>query len=103
MKAVVKTGGKQYIVSEGDKISVEKLPGVAGDKVLLDDVLLVSDDKKVSVGTPTVEGAKVEAEIEHQTKASKVTTIKFKSKTRYRRKIGHQQKLTELVIKKITA
>lgn len=103
MKAVVKTGGKQYLVEEGGKLTVEKLAGKAGDKVTLEDVLLVSDGKKVSVGAPKVEGAKVEATIEKQKRADKVTTVKFKSKTRYRRKIGHRQEQTDLVIDKISA
>ena len=101
MKAVVKTGGKQYLVAEGDKISVEKLEGKAGDKVVLSEVLLVSDDKKVAVGTPLVAGAAVEATIEKQGRAKKIDVVKFKSKTRYRRKIGHRQSFTELVISKI--
>lgn len=103
MKAVVKTGGKQYLVEKGDKLTVEKLAGKAGDKVTLEDVLLVSDGKKVSIGAPKVEGAKVEAIIEKQSRAAKVNTVKFKSKTRYRRKIGHRQQQTELVVEKITA
>jgi large subunit ribosomal protein L21 len=103
MKAVVKTGGKQYLVEEGSNLTVEKLAGKTGDKVILEDVLMVSDGKKVSVGAPKVEGAKVEAIIEAQKRADKVTTVKFKSKTRYRRKIGHRQQQTELKIEKITA
>lgn len=103
MKAVVKTGGKQYLVTEGDKISVEKLEGKAGDKIVLSEVLLVSDDKKVSVGDPLVAGAAVEATIEKQGRAKKIDVVKFKSKTRYRRKIGHRQPFTELVIGKINA
>ncbi len=98
--AVIKTGGKQYRVSEGDVIAIEKLNGVAGDKVSFEEVLLVSD-KEVKLGQPLVEKAVVEAVIVDQTKGEKINGFKYKAKARYRRRWGHRQKLTEVEIKKI--
>ena len=94
--AVIKTGGKQYVVEEGKTLLVEKLssatlPLKAGDKVTFNDVLLVDDGKKTTLGTPTVSGATVTGELVDEKKGKKLTIIKFKSKTRYRRKRGHRQ------------
>mgnify|MGYP001597034601 CR=1 FL=1 len=99
MLAVIKTGGKQYIVKENDKLKVEKLEGNVGDILKLDEVLL-ADEK---VGTPLVAGAYVEAEILNQGKAKKIRVVKFKSKVRYLRTRGHRQLFTEIQIKKISA
>lgn len=99
--AIVRTGGKQYRVREGDSITVEKLPGDEGDAVELNDVLLVSKDARVTVGQPTVEGAKVLAEVARQGKADKITVLKYKPKTRYHVKSGHRQQVTRLSIKRI--
>jgi len=102
--AVIKTGGKQYKVSEGDVIAVEKLPvKKAKDKVVFDEVLLISDGKdKVKVGTPKVAKAKVEATvIEPAAKTKKVTGVKFKAKKRQKKVIGHRQQLTKVKIGKI--
>jgi len=102
--AVIKTGGKQYQVSEGDVIKVEKLGETkAKAKVIFDDVLLVAEgEDKVTVGTPKIAGAKVEAVvIRPEVKARKVSGIKFKAKKRYRRTLGHRQRYTEVEIKKI--
>ena len=99
--AIIETGGKQYRVQPGKSISVEKIGGEAGSTVELDRVLLVSEDDKLSVGTPTVEGAKVVAEVTEQGRAKKIIILKYKSKTRYRVKTGHRQSLTKLAIKEI--
>lgn len=99
MLAVIKTGGKQYIVTPGQKLKVEKLEGEEGKAVDFGEVLLVeSDDKKVLVGQPIVEGAKVAAKIVAQTKGPKVIAYKYKAKKRYHRKKGHRQQLTEVEI-----
>lgn len=99
MLAVIKTGGKQYIVSPGQKLKVEKLEGDEGAAINFGEVLLVeSDDKKVLVGQPIVEGAKVAAKIIAQTKGQKVIAYKYKAKKRYHRKKGHRQQLTEVEI-----
>jgi len=101
-KAVIKTGGKQYLVTEKDKIKVEKLSGAEGDKVNFSEVLLVSDnDKEVKVGKPTVSGAKVSGKILRQGRAKKISVVKYKPKTRYKRVIGHKQNFTEVEIEKI--
>ena len=102
MDAVIKTGGKQYVVSEGDVISVEKLDGAVDTKIVFDEVLLTGDDKDIALGTPTVKGAKVEAKIVDQTRAKKVWGMKYKAKKRYRLKFGHKQPLTMVEIVKIS-
>ncbi|HRY60404.1 MAG TPA: 50S ribosomal protein L21 [Patescibacteria group bacterium] len=98
MFAVIKTGGKQYIVKEGDILDVEKIEGEDGSKLNLDNVLLISDGKDIKIGTPTVEGAKIEAEIVKQFKDKKVVIQKFKRKTGYRRRTGHRQMKTKVKI-----
>ena len=102
MYAIIATGGKQYKVSEGDKIRVEKLGVEAGEKVVFDQVLLVGGDK-TTVGAPTVDGASVEAEVVANAKAKKVIVYKYKRKTGYHNKNGHRQQYTEVEIKKINA
>lgn len=102
MYAVIATGGKQYKVSEGDVIRVEKLGVEAGEKYVFDQVLLVSDSD-VKIGNPTVEGAKVEATVMNEGKAKKVIVYKYKRKTGYHKKNGHRQQYTELKIDKINA
>lgn len=99
--AIIETGGKQYRVQPGKSISVEKIEGEAGSTVELDRVLLVSEDDKLSVGMPTVEGAKVVAEVTEQGRGKKIIILKYKAKTRYRVKTGHRQWLTKLAIKEI--
>lgn len=98
--AVIKTGGKQYKVSKGDKLKVEKLLGEVGDKIEFDQVLLVSDEKgdKLTIGQPTVKDKTVSATIIAQERAPKVTVIKYKRKTRYRKKQGHRQPYTQVEI-----
>lgn len=102
MYAVIKTGGKQYRVSEGDRIRVEKLPGAVGDNVDLPEVLMLGGDK-VSIGTPLVAGAKVAAEIVGQGRGKKVIVFKIKRRKSYRRKAGHRQPYTELKVTGINA
>ena len=103
MYAVIETGGKQYRVQEGDVISVEKLSAEAGDKVTLDKVLLLNDDKAVKIGAPYVEGAKVEATVVGNGKGDKVIIFKYKAKKDYRKKQGHRQPYTMLTIDAISA
>lgn len=102
MYAVIHSGGKQYRVSEGDTIRVEKLTGDVGTRVDFDEVLMVGGDK-VAVGTPYVGGAKVKAEIVGQDRARKLIVFKMRRRKGYRRKQGHRQPYTELKITGIQA
>ena len=102
MYAIIATGGKQYKVSEGDTIRVEKLGAEAGSKFTFDQVLLISGDD-VKVGEPTVDGASVEATVVGDGKAKKVIVYKYKRKTGYHKKNGHRQTFTEVKIDKINA
>ncbi|MBW2648484.1 MAG: 50S ribosomal protein L21 [Deltaproteobacteria bacterium] len=101
MYAVIKTGGKQYKVSEGEVLNFEKIEGDKGDTVSFDEVLLVSKDEDVQVGTPFVEGAKVVGEIISQIRGPKITVFKMKRRKGYSKKTGHRQDLTSLKIKEI--
>ena len=101
MLAVIKTGGKQYKVKEGDKIKIEKIKEEEGKKVTFSDVLFVGDEKDVKIGTPVVEGAKVEGKVVAQKKDKKVWGIKHKAKKRYKVKFGHRQQVTEVEITKV--
>ncbi len=103
MFAVIKTGGKQYLVSPGTKLKVEKLDAAAGEAVSFDAVLLVADGANVRVGTPAVAGAKVAAKVVANGRAKKVIVFRYHAKTRYRKKRGHRQPFTEVEITKITA
>ncbi len=103
MYAIIKTGGKQYKVSEGDLVRVEKLPYEVGETVEFDEVLLVANDSDVKVGAPTVENAKVSATVEDQNKAKKVVVYKYKPKKMYRKKQGHRQPYTLVKIDSISA
>ena len=102
MYAVVMTGGKQYRVSAGDKIRVEKLNAEAGSTVCLDKVLVVGGEGETMVGAPYVAGAFVEAEVVENGKADKVVIFKYKAKKDYRKKQGHRQPYTELKINGIS-
>jgi len=102
MYAVIRTGGKQYRVSEGDTVRVEKLAGDVGSKIEFDEVLMLGGDK-VSVGKPKVKGAKVKGEIIAQDKAKKIIVFKMKRRKNYRRKNGHRQPYTEIRINSISA
>jgi len=101
MYAVIKTGGKQYRVAEGQKLRVEKLPGKAGDKVTFSEVLLIGGDAP-RIGVPLVSGASVAAEITAQDRGKKIVVFKFRRRKNYRRKNGHRQPYTELKITGIT-
>jgi len=103
MLAVIKTGGKQYKVKEGDKIKVEKLDEKEGKSIKFKDVFLIADEKSkdVKIGTPTVKGATVEAKVLEHGKLKKVRVIKYKRKVRYRKEYGHRQPFTKLEITSI--
>jgi len=103
MYAMIETGGKQYKVSKGDTLAVEKLDAEEGAELVFDRVLLVSTgEDAVTVGSPYVAGAKVTAKIVAQTKGEKVIVFKFKKRKNYRRKRGHRQLLTKVEILDIT-
>ena len=103
MYAVVQTGGKQYRVEEGNVVLIEKLAETAGKEVVLDKVLLIGNDDKVTIGRPVVEGASVVAEVVRQTRGPRIIVFKKRSKKGYKKTQGHRQYLTEVVIKKIKA
>lgn len=96
--AIIETGGKQYSVTPGQTIDVEKLPAAVGETVELNRVLMVNKGYEVVLGTPTVEGARVFATVAAEGKGDKVTAFKYKNKVRYRRKKGHRQLYTRLTI-----
>ncbi len=100
--AIIETGGKQYRVSVGDTLAVEKLPVEAGGDLIIDRVLLLGGDGAPRVGTPTVPGAAVTARVEDQYRGDKIVVFKYKAKKRYRRRMGHRQSLTRLTITGIT-
>jgi large subunit ribosomal protein L21 len=102
MYAVIKTGGKQHRVSEGEMLSVEKIVGGKGDEVVFSEVLMVADEGNVRVGTPVVEGAKVIGVIMEQKKDKKINVFKMKRRKGYHKKTGHRQQLTSMRIKAIT-
>ncbi|WP_088042878.1 50S ribosomal protein L21 [Bacillus sp. EAC] len=102
MYAIIETGGKQIKVEEGQVIYIEKLDTNAGDTVTFDKVLFVGGES-IKVGSPTVEGASVTAKVEKNGKAKKILVFKYKSKKNYRRKQGHRQPYTKVVIEKINA
>ncbi len=101
--AIIKTGGKQYIVSPGDKIKIEKLDVEKGKAIEFSKVLLLEKDNEVKIGTPLVGNAKVLGKVLEQGKADKIIVFKYKPKTRYRKKKGHRQPFTEVEIEKIEA
>jgi large subunit ribosomal protein L21 len=102
MYAIIETGGKQYKVAEGSVVYIEKVNVEAGETVTFDKVLMVGGEN-VKVGSPVVEGATVTAKVEKQDRAKKVVVFKFKAKKNYRRKQGHRQPYTKVVIEKINA
>ena len=103
MYAVIKTGGKQYRVREGDVLNVEKLETEEGQSVVFDEVLMTSDNKKTVIGTPMIIGVSVEAGVVKQFKGKKVLIIKFGRRKHRMKKQGHRQNLTKIEIKKINA
>jgi len=102
MYAVVQTGGKQYRLSVGDSVRVEKLAGEPGDVIDLPQVLMVGDGEQVSVGTPAIEGACVKAEILAHGRDKKIRVFKMKRRKKYRRTQGHRQSFTQLRVTDIT-
>ena len=102
MHAIIVTGGKQYKVAEGETLFIEKLPCEAGDAVTFDKVLAVIDGDKITVGTPVVEGAKVEANVVKNGKGKKIMIFKYKPKKGYRLRQGHRQPYTQVEITKIS-
>ncbi len=103
MFAVIKTGGKQYKVQKDDKLLVEKLEGKEGDKIKLNEVLMLVDGKTSKIGEPLIEGAEVEAKLIRQDRGPKITIFKKKRRQNYRRKKGHRQDLTMIQITNIKA
>lgn len=103
MKAVIRTGGKQYLVSEGDVLDIEKVDSKSG-QIAFGEVLLVTDEdgKELKIGDPIIKGAKVEAEVVGQMKAAKVVAFKMKRRKNYRRKVGHRQQFTRIKITKVS-
>lgn len=101
--AVIKTGGKQYLVSEGDSIRIEKLADVTevGQKVVFNDVLLSADGEKAVIGAPTISGAAVEATVEKIGRQPKVLVVKYKQKSRYMKRNGHRQHFVQVKINKV--
>jgi large subunit ribosomal protein L21 len=103
MYAIIQTGGKQYRVQEGDVLRVEKLEAGEGDVVAFDRVLTVVSSDDVKIGTPVVAGAKVTAKVMAHGKDKKILVFKYKAKSNYRRRQGHRQPFTQVVIEKIEA
>lgn len=101
MLAVIKTGGKQYLVSPGNKIKIEKLQKKEGTEISFSDVLLVEKNKKVEIGMPYLKGVKVLGKVLKHDKAKKVIAFKYKAKKRYKTKKGHRQPFTEVEITQI--
>ena len=101
MKAIIKTGGKQYLVEIGQKLQIEKIKKGEGQEVIFDKVLLVEKEGKVKIGTPFVKGARVVGKVLKQGKGEKITILKHKRRKRYRVKKGHRQPFTEIEILKI--
>ena len=101
--AIIETGGKQYRVHVGDRLSVEKLPVDAGQDITFDRVLMVGGNGEPKVGAPLLEGATVAAQVEDQYRGPKIIIFKFKAKKRYRRRTGHRQSLTRVAITAINA
>lgn len=103
MQAVIATGGKQYWVKEGDILRIEKLDQEKSDKVEFNQVLMINRDGEYIIGRPLVEKAKVTGKVLAQGKAKKIVVFKYKSKKKYRKKTGHRQFFTEVLIEKIEA
>ncbi len=101
MYAVVRTGGKQYRVQEGRALTVERLPGEPGDTVELGEVLLLADGDDITIGAPSIEGARIVGTIAEQGRAKKIIVFRYKAKTRARKKNGHRQHFTKLIVSNI--
>lgn len=102
MYAVIKTGGKQYRVSEGDQIKVEKLDGEVGSEIVFEEVLMVGEGESVKIGTPTVDGGQVKAEVASHGRHDKIHIIKHRRRKHYHKEQGHRQHFTEVKITQIT-
>lgn len=98
MYAVIKTGGKQYRVEQGDTLRVERLTAAEGEQVEIDEVLLIADGDDIKVGTPRVEGGKVEARVRSHGRGDKIDVIKFRRRKHHQKRTGHRQDFTELEI-----
>ena len=103
MQAIIVTGGKQYKVSEGDTLFIEKLEAEAGQNITFDQVLAILDGDNATFGAPTVEGASVTANVVKNGKGKKVLVFKYKPKKNYRRRQGHRQPYTKVEITKVNA
>lgn len=103
MYAVIKTGGKQYRVSAGEKIKVEQIPAEEGTEITLDQILMVGEGETVKIGTPLIEGAKVTATVLSQGRHDKVQIFKMRRRKHYQKHQGHRQNYTELRIDAISA
>jgi len=103
MEAIIKTGGHQYRIKDGDVIKVQKIEGNVGDTVKFDQVLLVKDGENITVGTPTVDGALVEGKIVEQGREKKIVVFFYRNKTRNRKKNGHRQPFTKIKIERIAS
>ncbi len=102
--AVIKTGGKQYVVSKGDTLFIEKLPGEkkAGDSVVFDEVLLVDNGSDTTIGAPTIKGAEVKGTVVMAGRAPKIDVVKYKAKSRYHKRRGHRQPFLKVKIDSIS-
>ncbi len=103
MYAIIKTGGKQHKVSQGDEVSIEKISGSKGETVVFDEVLMVSGAEEVKVGAPLLTDARVEGEIVDHIKADKINVFKMKRRKGFKKKTGHRQKLTKIRITEISS
>jgi large subunit ribosomal protein L21 len=103
MYAVIKTGGKQYKVSAGEKLKVESIPAEVGSEIVLDQVLLIADGDKVTAGTPLVSGATVKATVVSHGRGEKIKIFKLRRRKHFRKTLGHRQNYTEIQISGITA
>lgn len=99
--AVIKTGGKQYMVTDGQALTIEKLPKPENGKIIFNEVLLIDDGKTTTLGTPFIEGASIEADFVEEGRGKKIVIVKYKNKTRYRKRIGHRQPFTKVAVKKV--
>jgi large subunit ribosomal protein L21 len=102
MYAIIKTGGKQHLVTQGDEIAVEKVAGHKGDSFVFDEVLMVRSEQDIQIGAPTLTGAKVVSEIIEQAKGPKIVVFRMKRRKGYHKKTGHRQPLTRVRIKEIS-
>ena len=99
--AIVKTGGKQYIVNDGALLTIEKLPEAKDGKITFTEVLLTDDGKKVTLGNPTIAGAEIVADFIAEGKSKKLRVLKYKNKVRYKKVIGHRQAFTKVKVAKV--